>query len=216
MNGDTWAFLGVALASLLGSTGLAGLLGGGLELSRGARLRREINKSISLLERLSPGSPAHNALSYRVEEDTIWLSAAGMKSLRGKMPPVLSTLLSIFGLVLYTGISAFALSAIWAPDLAKKILQPGDGVAPENIPLVLWTMGLQIVSGAILVSLIQAATRRQERDFFATRLRRGESALDAVREHALNDEYANRQLSLWNLRTRVKARRRLRRLTRRG
>lgn len=97
------ALLATVIAAAIGSTGVAGLLTGGLQLSRSARLRRGIEASSALLPGLGGDTAAAKALTLAVQTDTLRLAA--MSLLR---PPV--RILQMLGLVIFSGVASVILA----------------------------------------------------------------------------------------------------------
>lgn len=70
--------LGAAIASFIGSTGIAGLLAGVVQLSRATRLRKSIRANSKLIEHIGHGSAAADALTAAMRKDVARLAAISL------------------------------------------------------------------------------------------------------------------------------------------
>lgn len=80
---EVLTFLGVAIAALIGGSGITGALAALLDFTKRGRLRRRIDKGVTLHDLLPEGSPERNALAYAIALDAARLgalSAVGVKN----------------------------------------------------------------------------------------------------------------------------------------
>lgn len=94
MAGEEWQFAGVVVAAAIGGSGAIGLLSGGVELSRRARLRKAIERDSDLAARLEPSSDEAKALGHARRLDVLRLASLSVVGLPGAISRVLLVLLA--------------------------------------------------------------------------------------------------------------------------
>jgi len=96
MAGEEWQFAGVVVAAAIGGSGAIGLLSGGVELSRRARLRKAIERDTDLAARLEPSSDEVKALRHARRLDVLRLASLSVVGLPGAISRTLGGLLVTF------------------------------------------------------------------------------------------------------------------------
>jgi len=99
-----WQIGVTVVAAVLGSTGIAGTLTGGFQLTRRARLRRTVEKSADVLARLDAESYARSSLSRAIDSDVLQLSALTLVSFPGDLRRLFRLMLAFSGV--YIGLVA--------------------------------------------------------------------------------------------------------------
>jgi hypothetical protein len=155
--GEEWQFAGVALASALGGSGVVGLFSGGVELSRRARLRRAIDKSLELLSRLEARSDEASALRHAARLDTLRLAALSVVSL----PTVIGRALGLFTAVIAVYVVVFWVVLSSLPNGPDDLLGGRGNVVAAIVALTL------IYFGALAALIDQRLRQRRTHYVFA-------------------------------------------------
>lgn len=154
----------------LGSTGLAGVLAGGLQVTRRSRIRKSIEASYSVLANLDEGSPSHTALKAAIAADGTRLAALTLigfpKSTVGFFRFAWLYVVVMIGVV-------FVVVAAVGPSSAL----PPKPISP--VAIVEWT--LAGVAFLVAVTFGMSTMLRERRDRFVNLTARGVSPQEAVR-----------------------------------
>lgn len=101
-----WDTAAVVIAAVLGSSGLAGLLSGGIDVSRRSRLRRSILKSAELAKSMDEDGPARIAVEGVRDVESarlLALTVIGAPAIAGEMlRTILYGLFGVFAILFFT------------------------------------------------------------------------------------------------------------------
>ena len=175
-----WAVVVAAIAAAVGTTGVAGLLTGGLQLSRSARLRRSISASMELQSSLPANSAADQALSTAIAADTLRLAAMSLFRAPARLMRLFVPMLVM--LVILAGTSWLVLDA----------LQVGSSSPTGRYPiglLALGYFGLLLGAATAQIWVIDSSTRSRRERFVRAALAGADGDWTAVLSH---DFRANR------------------------
>lgn len=105
--------MAVLIASVVGSTGLAGLITGGVQFTRASRVKKAVTDMATIVKILEPSSVEHGAASYALKVLTLDLVALRVVRINTH------TWWIIFGLVV-TGVGTTLISGVdWVSELAE-------------------------------------------------------------------------------------------------
>jgi len=167
-----WGNIAAIVGAGLGSTGLAGLLTGGLQLTKRGRLRKSIERSQQVRALLPDIAPAAAAVQQAIEADAMRLAALTLVGF-----PKSTTRLLRFSYVYVVVLTGFA--------LAVEATAASDG-APARDPLVLDYVAIiefliAIAAFILAITATLAAMLRQRRDAFVAMVQSGISIDGALR-----------------------------------
>lgn len=178
MNGDQLTLVGVLIVSLLGTTGLTGLLSGGIEIGAGNRLRKRAERALDLRDRFKPRSAEWDALSYAARLSSIRLAALTAVGLKRRLK-------SLIGSFIGAGITyvVLGLAILAGGDLEERTSVVGFGQGTRL------QLGLSFAAATIILSiafavLLQGGLRRS-RDAFVRAVLGGEP-VEAVAARLVN------------------------------
>lgn len=159
MNGDQLTLVGVLIVSLLGTTGLTGLLSGGIEIGTRNRLRKRSEHALDLRDRFKPRTAEWEALSYAARVDSVRLAALTAVGLKQRTK---STIGSFVG----AGISyvLLGLTVVTGGDLDEQTYVFGLGPGTRlqfGLTFALFT----IIVSVVLAVLLQSGLRRSRNTF---------------------------------------------------
>lgn len=109
MDGDQLTLIGVLVVSLIGTTGLTGLLSGGIEIGARNRLRKRVEHALDLRDRFRPRTPEWEALSYAAQLESIRLAALSAVGLKRRLKLMITSFFGaaltyiVLGIVVLTG-----------------------------------------------------------------------------------------------------------------
>jgi hypothetical protein len=169
-----WAIVIAAIAAAVGTTGVAGLLTGGLQLSRSSRLRRSIGASMELRKALRENSASDQALSTAIDADTLRLAAMSLV----RAPTLLVRLIipMIVMLVILAGTSWVALGAL---DQEQEAF---NGRYPLGL-IALGYFGVLLGAATAQIWVIDSSTRSRRERFVRAALAGGGGDWAAVLTH---------------------------------
>ena len=161
MSEDLLTLIGVIVASVIGTTGVSGLLAGGVEVGRRNRLRRNTERALDLRDRLKSRTPEWEALSYSARLDSVRLAALSSVGLMRGMRERLRRALLVS--ILWT---ALAVGTIW--------LQLQAAVPRESITFFLVLYSALILTGSGVTAWLLDGQIRRDRAVFVRRVMAGE------------------------------------------
>ena len=174
----------------LGSTGLAGVLTGGIQLTRRSRLRKSIESSFAVLANLDEGSASHAALKAAIAADGTRLAALTLigfpRSTIGFFRFAWLYVVVVIGV-------AFVAAASAGPQEPKKTV-PVDPVDP--VVVLEWA----IAAAAFLVAVTFGlnAMLKDRRDRFVSLTQRGLGPEEAVQRVGALGPLAQFEVYLWS------------------
>lgn len=172
-----WASAAAVVAAAFGSTGLAGLLTGGLQLTKRGRLKKSIARSQEVLSGLPRATQAHAAVLKAVEMDATRMAALTLVGF--PKSTVWFLRLAYIYLVLVTG-AAFVAQAVNLP-----LSRPEPNPTPVD-PVALVEIALAIIAFVIAVAFALASVLRHRRETFVASVQSGvpvSVALRRIPEH---------------------------------
>jgi hypothetical protein len=169
--GMDWQIYVGVIAALLGSTGIAGTLTGGFQLSRRARLRRSVERTAELLSKLDTDSLSRGSLRRAVDHDVLQLAALTLVSFPGDLRRLFRLSLVFSGI--YIGLVAVIVS--YSPP-AESV----PGASPDSRVALGWFVGML---GLILsIALSFNALLRNRRERFVDLIIKGADPEEALAE----------------------------------
>lgn len=176
------------VAAILGSTGVAGLLSGGVQWSRAARLRHSVERTTGLIEKVGADTAAGEALVAASQRDAVRLSVMSIIQLPRQFVQMFAGV--VFLLVIVVGVTAFTLMSFASRRSDSMLLSMFDTafagmLAPMSVGFMLiyvvallWAMDgrLRVKRDALAWAVLDSGTISQdlieEHDFKVSPFRR--------------------------------------------
>ncbi|WP_153001887.1 hypothetical protein [Curtobacterium oceanosedimentum] len=174
----------------LGSTGLAGVLTGGIQLTRRSRLRKSIEASYAVLANLENGSAAHAALKAAIASDGTRLAALTLIGFPRSTVGFFR--FAWLYVVIFIGV-AFVAVASTGPRRPTK----SESIEPVD-PVVLVEWSFAALAFLIAVIFALSAMLRERRDRFIILTERGVPPREAVRRVGALGPVAQFEAYLWS------------------
>ena len=149
-----WQIYIAVIAALLGSTGIAGTLTGGFQLTRRSRLRRSVEKTAELLSKLDTDSASRATLRRAVDHDVLQLAALTLVSFPGDLRRLFRMSLVFSGI--YIGLVAVIVG--YSPPAESD----PDAIADPRVALG-WFIGMLGLIVSIALSFNALLRNRRER-----------------------------------------------------
>jgi len=172
MTGEQWTLVGVLVAAVLGTTGVSGLLTGGIEVGRRARLRRHVARALDLRDRVQRRSIEWEALTYSARLDSVRLASLSTVTLRKRLGQLVRA--GLLALVMYAVIG----SALVYSGVGALLFDDRGG-------LVLLAFLVAIATTSTLSVGVLDLSLRQDRADFVAAVMAGEDVEAATRRLTL-------------------------------
>ena len=170
MNSEVLTFIATIAAAVIGGSGIAGLVAGGVELGKRSRFRRRVEKGVVIRNLLTPGSPERAAMDHAIAADAARLAALSVVGIGGFLDVHRSVLVMIGGLV----VSVF--SAVVGVNLEAWQANPSSFPLPVFVALVV----LSVAGGAGYSFLVSDGPGPQRRSY-VRQILAGKSSRDAMK-----------------------------------
>jgi len=185
-----WGSVAAVVGAGLGSTGLAGVLTGGIQLTRRSRLRKSIESSFAVLANLDEGSASHTALKAAIAADGTRLAALTLigfpRSTIGFFRFAWLYVVVVIGV-------AFVAVASTGPQKAKKTV----AVDPVD-PVVMLEWAVAAVAFLVAVTFGLNTMLKDRRDRFVSLTQRGLGPDEAVQRVGALGPLAQFEVYLWS------------------
>lgn len=160
----------LAVAAILGSTGIAGLLSGGVQWSRAARLRHSVERMTGLIDKVGPDTAAGKALAAASQRDAVRLSVMSIIQLPGQAVRTFAA--TVLLLIAVAAITFVAFMRVSDKDSELIFRTPFDLVITGMIaPMGLGLMLIYVVA----LMWVMDARLRQKREGLAWAVLESES-----------------------------------------
>lgn len=134
----------LVVAAILGSTGVAGLLSGGVQWSRAARLRHSADRTTSLIAKVGSDTAAGKALALASQRDAIRLSVMSIIQIPGE---AIRTLIALVAMLILVAVATFIAYARASTNLPDSLFSPLNVMITGTIgPISLGFMMIYVVA----------------------------------------------------------------------
>ena len=178
-----WTVVVAFVAAFLGSTGVASLVTGGVQLSRSARLRHGIAASSALLPNLAEGTASRQSLLLAIEADALRLSAMSLLRAPARMGQLLVIVIVFF----VAGIALLQTSPLFLLDAKLHNVTTAEQGLLSFSTVV--TISFMLGYVAALVFALDSAIRLRREQYIRAIMTSREMSYDIV---MLHDFRANR------------------------